>query len=61
MNQYSFIDGSDIDRAFLDVMDYIGRSIATGNYEDAELRFHNTNNTLGHSIVFNDSTGRSIY
>ena len=34
MNQYSFIDGSDIDRAFLDVMDYIGRSIATGNYGD---------------------------
>jgi hypothetical protein len=36
-------------------------TIATGNNEDAELRFHNTNNTIGHSIVFNDSTGRSLY
>ena len=34
MNQYSFTEGSDIDRAFLDVMDYIGNSIATGNYGD---------------------------
>ncbi len=36
-------------------------TIATGNNEDAELRFHNTNNTIGHSIVFNDSSGRSLY
>ena len=36
-------------------------TIATGNNEDAELRFHNTNNTIGHSIVFNDETGRSLY
>ena len=34
MNRYSFTEGSEIDRAFLDVMDYISRSIATGNYGD---------------------------
>ena len=32
MNRYSFTEGSEIDRAFLDVIDYITRSIESGNY-----------------------------